>query len=165
MQDQYITSDLWKILNRFFQNRSYFKRGLLIFSKLQCLVRTGLRSRVSNVDRTEILNVIGDVDGKIALTVDDEIDTAGSLINAVNILLENGAKEVYSCATHAIFSSPAIERIAASPVKEVIVTDTVPLRNGKNLAIGTIPSGTYSTTRWSASPGTRHWPTAAGWGS
>jgi ribose-phosphate pyrophosphokinase len=91
------------------------------------------KRRLGNVDRTEALNVIGDVEDKIALTVDDEIDTGGSLINAVSILLERGAKEVYACCTHPIFSSPAIQRIASCPVKEVIVTDTVPITSDKRL--------------------------------
>ncbi|MEN8614153.1 ribose-phosphate pyrophosphokinase [Dehalogenimonas sp. THU2] len=91
------------------------------------------KRRMGNEDRTETLNIIGDVKGRIALTVDDEIDTAGSLVNSVQTLLSNGATEVYSCCTHPIFSGPAIERIAASPVKEVIVTDTVPVPPEKHL--------------------------------
>jgi len=81
----------------------------------------------------ETLNIIGDVKGKVALTVDDEIDTAGSLVNTVNALIENGAMEVYSCCTHPIFSGQAIQRIASSPVKEVIVTNSVPVPASKKL--------------------------------
>ncbi|MFH1087859.1 MAG: ribose-phosphate pyrophosphokinase [Chloroflexota bacterium] len=88
------------------------------------------KRRLGNIDLSETLNVIGDVRGKRALTIDDEIDTAGSLVNAVKALLDHGAREVYSCCTHPIFSGPAMERIAASPVKEVVVTDTLPI-NGK----------------------------------
>ncbi len=91
------------------------------------------KRRVGNVDVTETLNVIGDVEGKCALTVDDEIDTAGSLVGVVDTLLERGATEVYSCCTHPVFSGPAIERIAASPVKEVVVTDTIPVDGEKKL--------------------------------
>ncbi|MBI2854332.1 MAG: ribose-phosphate pyrophosphokinase [Chloroflexi bacterium] len=91
------------------------------------------KRRVGNTGGTETLNVIGDVKGMRCLTVDDEIDTAGSLVNAVKALLEHGAKEVYSCATHPIFSGPAIQRIASSPVKEVVVTDTVPLGPNKKI--------------------------------
>ena len=90
------------------------------------------KRRVDNAGRSEALNVIGDVAGKIALTLDDEIDTAGSLVNVVSALKERGADEIYSCCTHPILSGPALERIAACPVKEVVVTDTVPL-NGKKL--------------------------------
>lgn len=91
------------------------------------------KRRVGNTGGSETLNVIGDVKGMRALTIDDEIDTGGSLVNAVKALLEHGAIEVYSCATHPIFSGQAIERLSKSPVKEVVVTDSVPLRQGKQL--------------------------------
>jgi ribose-phosphate pyrophosphokinase len=83
------------------------------------------KRRIGNDDKTETLNVIGDVKGKVALVVDEEIDTAGSLVGVVDALLERGAREVYACATHAVFSGPAIKRIAECRVKEVVVTDTV----------------------------------------
>jgi ribose-phosphate pyrophosphokinase len=91
------------------------------------------KHRSGNDDRSQILMVIGDVAGKIALVVDDEISTGGTLANNVNTLIERGAKEVYFCATHPIFSGPALGRIAASPVKEVVVTDSLPVANGKKL--------------------------------
>lgn len=91
------------------------------------------KRRIGNVDRTETLNVIGEVEGKVALTVDDEIDTAGSLVAVVTTLKERGVKEVYSCCTHPIFSGPAIQRLASCPVKEVVVTDTVPVKDDKKL--------------------------------
>ena len=88
------------------------------------------KRRISNDDTTETLNIIGEVEGMRAITVDDEIDTAGSLVSAVDTLLEAGAKEVYACCTHPVLSGPAIERISKSRVKEVVVTDTIPV-NGK----------------------------------
>ncbi|MBM3141823.1 MAG: ribose-phosphate pyrophosphokinase [Chloroflexi bacterium] len=91
------------------------------------------KRRIGNVDTTETLDIIGEVEGMRALTIDDEIDTAGSLVGAVNTLLEHGATEVYACCTHPIFSGPAIERIAKSPVKEVVVTDTIPVDKKKRL--------------------------------
>jgi ribose-phosphate pyrophosphokinase len=91
------------------------------------------KRRLGNAGKTEALNVIGDVKGKIAVTFDDEIDTAGSLTNTVIALLERGAKEVYSCATHPVFSDSAIERIAKCPVKQVVVADTVPVPPEKKL--------------------------------
>jgi ribose-phosphate pyrophosphokinase len=91
------------------------------------------KHRSGNDDRSQILMVIGDVAGKIALVVDDEISTGGTLANNVNTLIERGAKEVYFCATHPIFSGPALERIATSRVKEVVVTDSLPVANGKKL--------------------------------
>lgn len=91
------------------------------------------KRRVGNVDASETLNVIGEVEGMHALTVDDEIDTAGSLVGVVNALLKRGVTKVYACCTHPVFSGPAIQRIAASPVKEVVVADTIPVNSDKKL--------------------------------
>jgi len=88
------------------------------------------KRRTGNDDAAELKNVIGDVEGKTAVIIDDEINTGGSLIETVNALLSEGAKDVYSCATHGIFSGAAIDRISASALKEVIVTDTIPLPDG-----------------------------------
>ena len=77
---------------------------------------------------SEVMNVIGNVKGKLAIIVDDMIDTAGTLCQAVPVLLERGATEVHALATHPILSGPAIERIDGSGLKGVVVTDTVPLR-------------------------------------
>ena len=89
------------------------------------------KRRIGNDDRTETLNVIGDVDGKIALIVDEEIDTGGSLLSVISALLERGARQVYACSTHAVFSGPAVERIASSQLERMVVTNTVPVKNGK----------------------------------
>jgi ribose-phosphate pyrophosphokinase len=91
------------------------------------------KRRIGNVDASETLNVIGDVEGMHALTVDDEIDTAGSLVGVANALLKRGVTKVYACCTHPVFSGPAIQRIAACPVKEVVVTDTIPVNDDKKL--------------------------------
>jgi ribose-phosphate pyrophosphokinase len=85
------------------------------------------KRRLGNEDRTELMNVIGEVAGKTAVIIDDEIDTAGSLMETVQALEAEGAREIYTCATHGIFSGAAIDRIAASSLREVIVTDTIPL--------------------------------------
>jgi ribose-phosphate pyrophosphokinase len=85
------------------------------------------KRRLGNEDRTELMNIIGEVRGKTAVIIDDEIDTAGSLIEAVEALVAAGAREVYSCATHGVFSADALARIHASALAEVIVTDTIPL--------------------------------------
>jgi len=81
-------------------------------------------------NRAETMHFIGDVRDKIAVIVDDLIDTAGSITAAVETLYENGAKEVYVTATHGVFSGSAFERIRESPVKEVVVTDTLHLEVG-----------------------------------
>ena len=91
------------------------------------------KRRLGNNDASETLNVIGDVAGMRALTVDDEIDTAGSLVGVVNTLIEHGATEIYACCTHPVFSGTATQRIASSPVKEVVVTDTIPVNGNKKL--------------------------------
>jgi ribose-phosphate pyrophosphokinase len=91
------------------------------------------KRRVGNDDRAETLNIIGEVQGKVALTVDDEIDTAGSLVSVVSALEKRGAKEIYACCTHPIFSGQAIKKITSCPVKEVVVTDTVPVAGDKKL--------------------------------
>ena len=109
------------------------KRARDLATKLNAPLAIMEKRRIGNADRTETLNIIGDVKGKVAITMDDEIDTAGSLVDTVTTLLERGATKVYSCCTHPIFSGPAIQRIASSPVQEVVVTDTVPVANDKKL--------------------------------
>ena len=101
------------------------------------------KRRVGNGDRTEILNVIGDVSGKVALTFDDEILTGGTVVNAAEALVKQGVTEVFCCATHPIFSKDAPERLAQSSFQEVVVTDTVPLTkkqiNGKITVLSVAP--------------------------
>lgn len=109
------------------------KRARDLATRLNAPLAIIEKRRTSNSDRSEVLNVIGEVKGKVALTVDDEIDTASSLVGVVATLLERGVKEVYACCTHPIFSGAAIERIASCPVKEVVVTDAVPVRDNKRL--------------------------------
>ncbi|QJW47080.1 ribose-phosphate pyrophosphokinase [bacterium BFN5] len=79
----------------------------------------------------EVMNLIGNVEGKTAVIVDDIVDTAGSLTEGAKALERFGAKEVYACCTHAVLSDPAVERIAASNMKELIVTNTIPLPEAK----------------------------------
>ncbi|MBI3930894.1 MAG: ribose-phosphate pyrophosphokinase [Chloroflexi bacterium] len=110
------------------------KRARDLAAKLNAPLAIMEKRRLGNIDQTETLNVIGEVKGKVALTMDDEIDTAGSLVDTVATLIKHGAKQVYACCTHPIFSGPAIQRIASCPVKEVVVTDTVPVANNKKLA-------------------------------
>jgi len=109
------------------------KRARDLATKLNAPLAIMEKRRVGNVGQTETLNVIGEVEGKVALTVDDEIDTAGSLVNTVSTLMERGAEEIYACCTHPVFSGSAIQRIASCPVKEVIVTDTIPVADDKKL--------------------------------
>src|SRR4029079_4586085 len=76
---------------------------------------------------SEIMNIVGDVRGKKAVIVDDIIDTAGTLVNAAVAIMNAGAASVASCATHAVFSGKAIQRITDSPLQHVVVTNTIPL--------------------------------------
>ncbi|MGE4298539.1 MAG: ribose-phosphate diphosphokinase [Desulfovibrionaceae bacterium] len=78
-------------------------------------------------NKAKAMNVIGDVEGKIAIVMDDMIDTAGTIVAAGEVLLKNGAKEVMACATHPVLSGPAIQRLCESPYSQVIVTNTIPL--------------------------------------
>ncbi len=99
--------------------RAYAKRvggGLAIVDK---------RRDVPN--KAEAMRLIGDVKGKIAIVLDDMIDTAGTITAAAKVLSDNGAKQVVACATHPILSGPAISRLENSLFSEVIVTDTIPL--------------------------------------
>ena len=91
------------------------------------------KRRYGNLDRAEVTNVIGDVRGRRAIIVDDEIDTAGTLIEITRALEREGVTEIYACATHGVLSDPAMERIANSDLLEVVITDTIALPPAKHL--------------------------------
>jgi ribose-phosphate pyrophosphokinase len=81
----------------------------------------------------EIMNIIGDVKGKTAILVDDMIDTAGTIANAANALMDLGAKEVYACCSHGVLSGPAIERLKACAIKELVMLNTINLPKEKQI--------------------------------
>lgn len=83
---------------------------------------------------SEVMNIIGDVKGKRCFMFDDMIDTAGTICNGATALMERGAKEVYACGSHALLSGPAIERLRESPIKQVIVSDSIPHTNTDQLS-------------------------------
>jgi ribose-phosphate pyrophosphokinase len=91
------------------------------------------KRRVGNLDRAEVLNVIGEVHGRRAIIVDDEIDTAGTLLEVVRALEREGVTEMYACASHGVLSGPAVEKIRDSALIEVVLTDSVPLPATKRL--------------------------------
>jgi ribose-phosphate pyrophosphokinase len=91
------------------------------------------KRRHGNLDRAEVMNVIGDVRGKRAVIVDDEIDTGGTLIEITRALEREGVTEIYACATHGVLSDPAVERIANSSLREVVITDTIPLSPSRQI--------------------------------
>lgn len=86
------------------------------------------KRREANDDRAEVMNVIGEVRGKRAIVVDDEIDTGGTMVETARALEREGALEMYGCATHGVLSDPAIDRIRDSALLEVVITDTIPLQ-------------------------------------
>jgi ribose-phosphate pyrophosphokinase len=83
------------------------------------------RTQRKDGSQAEALNVIGDVRGKNCIIYDDEIDTAGTMVEAMSFLKEQGAVDVYACVTHAVFSEPAVQRLSEAPVKEVVATNTI----------------------------------------
>ena len=87
-----------------------------------------------NHEETEVMDIMGEVKGMNALIVDDLVSTAGSLVQAVRALKEGGAKEIYAAITHAVLSGPAKERLAASELKELVVTDTIPIPEERRIA-------------------------------
>jgi ribose-phosphate pyrophosphokinase len=90
--------------------------------------------RRPEANMSEVLNVVGDVDGRNCLLVDDMVDTAGTLANAVVALKERGAKTVYAAATHAVLSGPAMERLSAAPLEEMVVTNTIAIPEEKRFS-------------------------------
>ncbi|MFA5368011.1 MAG: ribose-phosphate pyrophosphokinase [Dehalococcoidia bacterium] len=132
---QYIMSKKLKKMAVVATDIGITKRARDLAAKLNAPLVIIEKRRVGNDDSAELLNIIGEIEGMTAILIDDEIDTAGSLVSAVSALTKAGAGAVYSCCTHPVFSGPAIERIDKCPVKEVICTDTVPVppkkRNGK----------------------------------
>jgi ribose-phosphate pyrophosphokinase len=91
------------------------------------------KRRQGNLDKAELMNVIGDVRGRRAIIVDDEIDTAGTLMEIVTALEREGVTEIYACATHGVLSDPAVDRLRASSLIEIVVTDSIPLPPAKRI--------------------------------
>lgn len=85
-------------------------------------------------NKSEIMNIIGNIEGKNCILIDDMIDTAGTITNAANALKDLGAKDVFACATHAVLSGPAIERIENSAISELVLLNTVPIPEEKKMA-------------------------------
>jgi ribose-phosphate pyrophosphokinase len=143
------------ILSRYFQDKGLdnpvvvavdtgiAKRARDMAELLQAPLAIIEKRRIGNDDHAESLNVIGEVAGMTALTFDDEVDTGGSLTSAAEALAKRGVKEVYACATHPILSNQATARVADSPLKELVVTDTIPVpqdkRNGKINVLSVAP--------------------------
>lgn len=133
------------ILARYFIERGYRDRDdvVVVSPDLGSVTRARnfadrLHAPIAIIDKrrpranvSEIMNIIGDVKGKIAILVDDVIDTAGTITNGANALANLGAKEVYACCTHSVLSGPAIERLNSCAAKEVIMLNTINLPEEK----------------------------------
>ena len=102
------------------------KRARDLANKLGCGIAVILKRR-PEPNKAEVMDVVGELEGKDAIIVDDIIDTAGTLVAAANLLINKGAKRIIACATHGIFSGPAIERLMNAPIEKVIVTNTLPV--------------------------------------
>ena len=84
-------------------------------------------------NKSEIMNIIGDINGKNCILLDDMIDTAGTICNAANALIELGAKGIYACATHGVLSGPAVDRLKKSPIQELVLLNTLPIPDEKKI--------------------------------
>ena len=102
------------------------ERARAFAKRLECTLAV-IDKRRTGPNVAEVMHLIGDVRDKIAIILDDMIDTAGTLTQAAKALKENGASAIYACATHGVLSGPAIERINTSDIEEIVLTDTIPL--------------------------------------
>jgi ribose-phosphate pyrophosphokinase len=102
------------------------ERARAFAKRLECPMAV-IDKRRTSPNVAEVMHLIGDVKGKIAIILDDMIDTAGTLTQAAGALKQNGAAAIYACATHGVLSGPAIDRLNGSVIEEVVLTDTVPL--------------------------------------
>lgn len=109
------------------------KKAYKYSQDLKCPLALIDKRRDGNNDKAIAESIIGDIEGKTALIFDDEVSTAGTLVEAASILSKHGAKDIYAATTHGILVGPAIERIKNSKIKELVITDTVPLEPEKKI--------------------------------
>ncbi|HEY4384270.1 MAG TPA: ribose-phosphate pyrophosphokinase [Ktedonobacteraceae bacterium] len=121
-------------------DEGFAKKARKLADRLSAPLAIVEKRRVGNDGNTEAMGIIGNVEGRNALIVDDEIDTAGSLTQAVRVVYEQGARDIYCCATHGVFSGPAIERLSKAPIKEIVVTDSLQCPEHKRLPNMTVLS-------------------------
>ncbi len=135
------------ILAQYYIDKGFYSKDVVVVSPDQGSVSRArsfaekLNAPLAIIDKrrpkanvAEVMNIIGDVEGKTAILADDLIDTAGTITLGAKALMDKGAKEVYACCTHAALSGPALERLDKSPIKEVLVTDTIPLTKDKSIS-------------------------------
>jgi ribose-phosphate pyrophosphokinase len=109
------------------------KRARNVADRLDVPLAIVEKRRIGNEQRSEAVNIIGEVKGMNALIVDDEVDTGSTLIATVDLLQRHGTAAIYACCTHPVLSGPAVERIEQSAIRELVVTDTIPLPVEKRL--------------------------------
>ena len=132
------------ILTEYFQGKGLSKDELVIVSPDHGGVTRArkmadrMKAPIAIIDKrrprpnvAEVMSIVGEVEGRTAILIDDIIDTAGTITIAANALIESGAKEVYACCTHPVLSGPAIERIDNSKIKELVITNTIKLEDNK----------------------------------
>lgn len=135
------------ILSRYYQSLGFDERDdvVVVSPDLGSVTRARkfadrLRAPIAIIDKrrpkanvSEVMNIIGDIQDKTCILVDDMIDTAGTIKNGAKALIKLGAKEVYACCTHAVLSGPAIERLQEAPIKELVMLNTIPLPEEKKI--------------------------------
>ncbi len=131
-------------------DEGFAKKARNLADRLDAPLAIVEKRRLDNNGVTEAMGIIGNVEGRNVLMVDDEIDTAGSITQAVHVVREHGALEIYCCATHGIFSGAALERLKGVPLKEIVITDSIPppdlehLPNLTVLSVAELFAGTIS---------------------
>ena len=121
-------------------DEGFAKKARRLADRLNAPLAIIEKRRLGNNGHIEAMGIIGNIEGRNALIVDDEIDTAGSLTQAVRVVDEHGARDIYCCASHGILSGPAIERLSKAPIKEIVITDSIPLAEHKRLPNMTVLS-------------------------
>jgi ribose-phosphate pyrophosphokinase len=114
-------------------DEGFAKKARQLADRLNAPLAIIEKRRHGNNSVAEAMGIIGSVEGRHALIIDDEIDTAGSLTQAVRVVHERGVRNIYCSATHGIFSGPALERLKNAPIEEIVVTDSIPLPEHKKL--------------------------------
>jgi ribose-phosphate pyrophosphokinase len=121
-------------------DEGFAKKARRLADRLNAPLAIIEKRRLGNNGHIEAMGIIGNIEGRNALVVDDEIDTAGSLTQAVHVVYEHGARDIYCCASHGVLSGPAIERLSKAPIKEIVITDSIPLAEHKRLPNMTVLS-------------------------
>ncbi len=121
-------------------DEGFAKKARQLADRLQSPLAIVEKRRLGNKGQTEVMGIIGNVSGRHAIIVDDEIDTAGSITQAARVVHEQGARDIYICATHGVLSGPAIERLGNAGIKEIVITDSIPLPEDRQLPNMTVLS-------------------------